>query len=105
MEQQYSYAFSSHSRNQFAFYGFFGHQADRPPRTTFGRVATDHGDDALFLTVIQKRFCAWALFFVKRSVEAAVLIAVANPANRLWRQRDDAGDPGCAHSFRQLQER
>ena len=33
--------------------GFLGHQPHGPASAAFGRIATDHGDDALLLAVLQ----------------------------------------------------
>ena len=53
MEQQNSDGLSSYLWNQFSLYRFFGHQPDRPAGAALGRVGTHHGDDPLFLVVVQ----------------------------------------------------
>src|SRR6266851_3738875 len=48
-----SYGFSSHAGNQPAFYGFFGHQSNRPASAAFRRATADHGNQTLFLALVQ----------------------------------------------------
>jgi hypothetical protein len=45
------------------------------------------------------------LLVIKRAFEAAIPVAMAELANRLWSQRDNAGNPRRADAFYQLQQR
>ncbi len=92
MEQQDPDGFSSYVWNEFPFDGFFGHQADRPAGSTFWRSTTYHRDDPLFLVSVQHLGRARPLLLVKSTIQAGMLVAMAESANCLWGQRDHLGD-------------
>ena len=72
---------------------------------TFGRVAADHGDDALPLAVLQQRGRTGPLLLIEGPFESPLLVAMADLPNGLWRQRNNRGHPWRANAFRQLQKR
>jgi hypothetical protein len=88
VEQQNSDGFSSHSPPR----GFLGHQSHGPPGAAFGRVAADHGDDALLLAVLQQGRGFGPLLLIHCAFEGAFLVTMANLPNGLRRQRDNAGN-------------
>jgi len=92
VEQQNPNRLPPYLRHQFTFHRFFGHQANRPAGTTFWRIAADHRDDALFLVSVQ-HLGAGPLFLVKCTIQAGLLIAMAESANCLWGEREHLGDP------------
>jgi len=53
VQQQNPYGFPSDARDEFALHGFLRDEAHCPSRSTFGRIAADHGDDALSFRVRQ----------------------------------------------------
>ena len=67
--------------------GFLGHQPHGPAGAAFRRVAADHGDDALLLAVVQHRGRSGPLLLIQRGFQTALLVAMADLANGLWRQR------------------
>ena len=85
------------------FDGFFGHQSHRPTGEALGRIAADHGNNALLLAVFQQRFGSRPLLLVKSPFQPAFLIAMADFADRLRRQRHHARNPGRTDPFGQLQ--
>src|SRR5215467_864407 len=93
VKQQNPYRLPSYLRHQFTLHRFFGHQANRPPGATLWRIATDHGDNALFLVSIQHLGGAWPLLLVKRTLQASPLIAMAESANGLRCERDHLSNP------------
>lgn len=102
-EQQNTDGFSAHAWNQFAFHGFFSHQPDGPAGVPFGRVAANHGDNSLFLAVLQQRRRAGPLLFIESTLEPPFLVAMTNFPNCLRRQRNRAGNTRCADPFGKLQ--
>src|SRR5215467_13426395 len=105
VEQQNPDRLSSHPRNQLSFHRFFGYQTDRPARATFWRGGAHHCDDPLLLVVVQHFGGAGPLLLIKRAVESGLLVTVAEPANRLCRDRDGLGNMGSTDTLCQLQER
>jgi hypothetical protein len=105
VEEQHSDRFSSHSPNQSPLHGFLGHQPHGPPGATLRRVAADHGDNALFLAVLQQLGRSGPLLLIQSAFEASLLIAVGNSPNRLRRQGNNAGDTWRAGPFGYLQQR
>jgi len=77
-EQENADSLSSHPRNQSPFDGFLRHQTYGPTGATFGRVAAHHGDDPLFLTVVEHGRRAGPLLLVKRRFQATFLVAMAD---------------------------
>ncbi len=67
--------------NQLALDGLLDYQTDSPTRPPFRRFAADHGDDALFLGIVQQRFGAGPLPVVESTVQAAAVITVSDLAN------------------------
>ena len=104
-EQENADGFSSHAGNQFAFYGFFGHQANRPASAAFRRAAADHGNQSLFLAVVQHFRRSGPLLLIERPFQAPLLITMANLPNRLRGQRNHAGNPRRTDTLGQLQQR
>jgi len=60
--QQDPNCLSSHIRDQLALDGLFGDQADSPASPAFRRLAADHGDNALFLGVVENLLRSRSLF-------------------------------------------
>ena len=78
----------SYSRHQSPLDGFLGHQTHRPTGAAFRRAAAYHGDDPLFLAVVQHLRRSGSLLLIQRPFQAALLITMADVADGLWRQRD-----------------
>ena len=94
MEQQNPDGLPSHSGNQSPFHGFLGHQSHGPPGTTFGRVAANHGDDALPLAVLQQRRRSGPLLLIQRAFETSFETTMPDLPNRLWPSAEQR--PKCA---------
>ena len=103
MEQQNPDCFSSNVRRQFALNGFFRYQSHRPTSASLGRLAKHHGDDALFLTVVEQRLGSRPGPVIQRCVEAAFFVAVADLADGLDCQRYTLCYCGRARASSQLQ--
>jgi hypothetical protein len=58
-----------------------------------------------FRAVIEHGRCAGPLSLVERRFQTALLVTVADLANGLWSERNNAGNPRCAGAFGQLQQR
>src|SRR5215467_4146035 len=104
-EQEKADGFSSHAGNQLAFDGFFRHQSHGPASAAFRRVTADHGDQPLFLVVVQHFRRSGPLPFIERSFQAALLITMANFADRLRRQWNHGGNARRTYPLTQLQKR
>src|SRR5829696_7783837 len=104
VEQQNSDGLSSHLRNQFAFYGFLGNEADRPTGATFGRVGAHHGDNPLLLGAVEHLGGAGALLLIERALQSCFLVAVTEPPNRLRREWNAHCDLRGTDFLRQLQQ-
>ena len=104
MEQQNSNCLSAYFWRQFAFDSFLGHQPHRPTTAAFGRMAAHHGNDALFLAVIEQLLRSRPWFVIKGSLQAALFVAVADFSDRLRCQRNRARDPRRADSLGQLEK-
>jgi len=61
-EEKNADGFAAYAWHEAPFDSFLGHQANCPAGIAVGRVAADHGNDTLFLTVFQQRFGSWPLF-------------------------------------------
>jgi hypothetical protein len=103
--QQNSDCLSSRTENQFAFDGFFGDQPHGPTRSALWRLATNHGDDALLLGIVENLFRTRALFIVKGGIQAVAVVAVRDFANRLRSQREGLRDPRGRQPLTQLTQR
>ena len=97
-EEQNTNRFSARPRDQSSLDGFFGDQPHRPAGAALGRVAANHGDDALTLLGRKQTGCARPLLVVECALEPALLIAPREIKNRLPRQRQHGGDLRRAHS-------
>jgi hypothetical protein len=58
----------------------------------FWRIAADHRDNALFLVGVQHLGGARALFLIQSTIQSGLLVAMAEAANGLRRERDHAGN-------------
>ena len=101
-----SNGFPARTRNQLSLDRLFHDQAHRPACLAFGRVAANHGDDALFLGCVQQWFCARTRPFVEREIQAALLVTVCDAPDRLRRQLlHRPRHLRCAGPVRQVQQR
>src|SRR5438045_2969212 len=80
VEKQNADGLPSYRRHQFPFDRLFGHESDGPTGATWWRIAAYHGDDPLFLIRVQHLGRTGARFLIKGTVEAGLLVAVAEPA-------------------------
>ena len=83
VEEQNPNGFSSHAGDQLALDGFLGHQTHGPAGAAFRSIATHHGDNPLFLTVIKYSGGTGALFLEERGFQTATLVTTADRANGL----------------------
>jgi len=58
----------------------------------FWRIAAYHGDDALLLSCVEHLRSTRALLLIECTVQAGLLIAMAEPPNRLGREWDNLGN-------------
>src|SRR5258707_129436 len=77
---------SSHVRDQFAFDRLFDDQADSPASPPFRRFTADHGDDPLFLRIIENLLRSRSGSVVEGAIQAVTVIAMSDLAYRLWSQ-------------------
>ena len=92
MQQQDTNGLSSDARHQSPFDGFFGHQSHGPTSLAFWRIAAYHRDNALFLVGVQHFGRAGALFLIESTIQSGLLVAMAEAANGLRRERDHPGN-------------
>ena len=104
MEQQNPNCLSAHLRSQFSFYGFLGDQSHGPSGATFGRLAADHSNDALFLVVIEHFSRSGPRLLIQRSLQTVLLITVTKFSDGLRCQRDPTSNLRSRESFGQLQQ-
>src|SRR5215472_2742277 len=104
-EKENADGFPAHTRHQSPSDGFFGYQSHRPPGETLGWIAANHGDDALFLAVLQQSFGSRTLLLVKRPLQTAFAVAMADLPDRLRRQRHHTRNLGSAHALSELEKR
>jgi hypothetical protein len=83
VEKQSPNGLSSYTWDQLALDGFLHHQTHGPAGAAFWNVATYHGDNPLFLAVIQHSGGTWALLLEERGLQTATLVAMADSANGL----------------------
>jgi hypothetical protein len=103
-QQENPNGFPSDSRNQFAFDGFFRHQAHCPTGTAFRWATAYHCNQTLFLAIIEYLGCSGPLFFIQRPLQSALLIPAADVSDRLRGQRNYAGNARRSNAFGQLQK-
>src|ERR1700726_860629 len=94
VEEQNPDGFSSYVRHQFPLDGFFGHQTHRPAGVTLRRIAAYHGNNALFLVHVQHFGRAGARLLIESAIQAGLLVAMAEPTNGLWSERNHLGNLG-----------
>src|SRR4051794_28727789 len=82
-KEQDADGFPPHAGDQLALHGFLSHQTHGPSRAAFGGITAYHGDNPLFLAVVEHGGCAGTLLFEKRGRQTALLIPVADVADRL----------------------
>ncbi len=101
-EQQDSNCLPAHPGHQLPLDGLLGHQANRPTGIACRRLATNQGADPLLLRFLQQRRRTTSLPLVQGALQAAPLIAVANPPAGVWGQMDDLGHCWCGQAEGQL---
>src|ERR1700674_3938810 len=84
--QQDADCLSPYIRDQFAFDGFFGDQTDRPASPPFRRLTANHGDNALFLRVIENLLRPRSLLVIEGAIQAVTVIAMGDLADCLGSQ-------------------
>jgi hypothetical protein len=104
VEQQDPNGFTANIRHQFAFHGLLGYQPHGPSRAPLRRIATNHGNDPLFLAGVERHGRAWMLLIVQRPVQALVLIAPPDLAHCFGSQHDVRGHLGHRLTIVQLGE-
>lgn len=97
--------FSAHLRDQLPFDSLFRYQTNRPTRMSFRGLATYHGDNPLLRGSIQQGRRAWPLLVIQRTIQAAILIAMADPAHGLRRELKQFSNPRSRDSLAKLQKR
>jgi hypothetical protein len=105
VEEQYADGFPADSWDQSPLDGLFHHQSHRPAGSALWRITADHRNDALLLAILQYRGRSRPLLLVEGALEAAILVTMADVANRLRRQRDNRGNPWRTDALRQLRKR
>ena len=91
-EQENSDRFPSYTGNQFAFDGFFRHQAHGPTCAAFRRIAAYHCNQTLFLALIKHFSRARPRSFVQRPLQSALPVATADVAFGFGSEKDYFGD-------------
>ena len=69
-----------------------------------GGTTAYHGNQTLFLAIVEHFRCSGSLFLIQRPIQTALLITAADVADGLWRQRNYAGDAGRGDTLGQLQK-
>src|SRR5262245_33632112 len=98
-------SFSSYPGCQLALDGFLGDEAHGPSGGALGRVAANHGDDALLLGGVEHGSGTRALFFIERGLQPTLLVAAREIADGLRGQADHGGNLRWASAFGQVQQR
>ena len=104
VEQQDPNGFTPNVRHQLAFHGLLGYQPHGPSRAPFGRIATNHRNDPLFLAGVERHGRAWMLLIVNRPVQALVFVAPPDLADRFGSQPNVRRDFGNSLTLMQLCE-
>jgi hypothetical protein len=104
VQQQDPNCFSSYARRQPSLDGLLGDQAHRPTGESGGRVATNHGNDALLLLVVQDGSGAWALLFVKSAFQPVLLVTANQIADGLRAETGRLGDLWGAGAIGEVKE-
>ena len=64
-------------------------------------MTADHGDDALFLGVVESRLRSRSLFLVEGAVQAVPVVAMGDVADGLGSQRNGVRHLRCGHPLGQ----
>ena len=104
-QKQNPNGFPSYARNQFALDGLLRHQTHSPTGTAFRRATAYHGDQTLFLAIVEHLGGSGSLFLIQRPFQTALLIAAADVADGLCRKRNYAGNSRRGRALGQLQKR
>lgn len=75
-----------------------------PTSLTRRRIAAYGGDNPLFLVCVQDFGRTGPLFFIESAIKAGLLIAMAEPPNSLWSERNHRGNLWSAGIRSQLQQ-
>jgi hypothetical protein len=105
VEQQDADGLSSHSGYQSPLHRFFDYQPNGPAGATLRRVTADHGDNPLFLAIVQHFSRSGPRLLVEGAFEAAFLVTVRHIANCLRSQGNHGGDSRSADALGQLGKR
>src|SRR5450759_2947121 len=84
--QQNADCLSAHLGYQFTFDGLLYNQAHRPSSTPFRRLTANHGNDALFLGIVENLLCSRPLSIVEGGIQAATVVAMSDLPDRLGSQ-------------------
>src|ERR1039457_2739715 len=84
--QQNPDCFSPHLGHQLTFDGLFYYQAHRPPRPPFRRLTANHGNDPLFLGIVEDLLGSWPLLVVEGDLQAATVVPMGDLTDRLGSQ-------------------
>jgi hypothetical protein len=104
VEKQNSDGFPADAWNQTPFYGFLSYQTYGPAAPAFRWVTANHGDDSLFLAVVEHGGCAGTLLFLECRFQAALSVTVPYLANGLRRQRHHLGNLWSTGALGQLEQ-
>ena len=105
MQKQYADCFSSYLWHQFPLDRLLRHQTNGPAGKPLRWIAAHHGDNPLFLAAFEQFGRSWSLLFVQSPGKATLFLAMSHLPYCLCGQRNHVGNPRCAQTFRQLQER
>jgi len=72
---------ASHIGDQFALDGLFDNQADSPASPPLRRLTANHGDNALFLGVVENLLRPWSLFVLEGAIQAVTVVAMGDLAD------------------------
>ena len=100
--QQNPDGLAPHSRNQLSLHRLLSDQPYGPPRLSFGRLTTNHRDDALLFGGIQQLLGAASLALIQSTLQPGLLIAMSYSPNRLGREMNNPSHHRCRLARRQL---